>query len=474
MQFAPRNALLPCLVVAVCAVSAMTGAVGADLEALPAHNADIEESSVSGLSSGAFMAVQFGTAWSSIIKGIGVVAGGPFYCAQRSVTTATNDCMKGPPPAQSVFTGMADRSAAAGHIDPTDNLRRQKVYVFHGFNDGTVAESVTRATVGFYDHYLGNAGRGNLFYQTTLGAGHAFVLAQPPQTAKDCSVTATPYIDRCGYAQAGVILRHIYGALAKPHQPNELTGAVKSFSQESYARPDTPGALSMGNEGYVYVPKECEGTTGPACRVHVVLHGCLQDANDVGREVVDKAGFNEWADTNRLIVLYPQTTARPLMLPFQPFNPLACWDWWGYVTNDDTYVAKPGRQITAIKKMLDALTSKYRPQPPVSSTPGTAPAALEVIDASDKAAALVWAPMSGAEAYRVWRAGADAAFAPVASVAGPSFSDRGLAAGSSYRWRVTAVVNGVEGPAAETTATTKATPPRCDRPGTCPVTLAPN
>jgi hypothetical protein len=28
--------------------------------------------------------VQFGVAWSSIVKGVGVIAGGPYYCAQGS------------------------------------------------------------------------------------------------------------------------------------------------------------------------------------------------------------------------------------------------------------------------------------------------------------------------------------------------------------------------------------------------------
>jgi poly(3-hydroxybutyrate) depolymerase len=465
------NTHLRCLAFALTfAAPGLASAPAADLEKLPAYSANIAESSVSGLSSGAFMAVQFGTAWSSTIKGVGVVSGGPFYCAQARIATATTQCMKGPPPPSSVFTGMADRTAASGDIDPTDNLRRQKIYLFHGFNDGTVAESVMNATAAFYQHYLGDAGRGNLFYQATLGAGHAFVLAQLPQADKDCSATASPYIDRCGYDQAGIILRHIYGALEPPRKPDELTGKVKSFSQEAYARPDTPGALSMANEGYVFVPKDCEGATGPACRVHIVLHGCQQDANDIGRQVVDKVGFNEWADANRIIVLYPQTRARPLPLPTQPLNPLACWDWWGYVTYDDAYVTKSGRQITAIKKMLDALTAKYRPQPAPPPAPGTAPAALEVIDASDQAAALAWAPVSGAGTYRVWRAGAAGSFAQVGNVAGPSFSDTGLAPQSAYRWHVTAIVGGVEGPSsADVTAATKATPPPCDQPGTCPL-----
>src|SRR5215470_14653440 len=76
---------------------------------LGAYNADIKESSISGISSGAFMAVQFGVSWSSIVKGVGVIAGGPYYCAQGtamdgllgnlgSSLAATGPCMKGPPP----------------------------------------------------------------------------------------------------------------------------------------------------------------------------------------------------------------------------------------------------------------------------------------------------------------------------------------------------------------------------------------
>src|SRR5262245_62735078 len=76
-------------------------------EKLAAYNAAIGESSISGISSGAFMAVQFGFAWSSVITGVGVVAGGPFYCAQASaadilnafatpILNATGPCMKGP------------------------------------------------------------------------------------------------------------------------------------------------------------------------------------------------------------------------------------------------------------------------------------------------------------------------------------------------------------------------------------------
>jgi hypothetical protein len=48
--------------------------------ALGAYNVNLADTSVSGLSSGGFMASQLGVAWSSVFaRGFGVFAGGPFY-----------------------------------------------------------------------------------------------------------------------------------------------------------------------------------------------------------------------------------------------------------------------------------------------------------------------------------------------------------------------------------------------------------
>src|SRR5271167_1584316 len=65
-------------------------AIAADAPALRGFNAAIEDSSISGISSGGFMAVQFATAWSSVIKGVGVVAGGPFWCARADADDFIN------------------------------------------------------------------------------------------------------------------------------------------------------------------------------------------------------------------------------------------------------------------------------------------------------------------------------------------------------------------------------------------------
>src|SRR5438309_1755308 len=135
-------------------------------ERLNGFNADINESSVSGISSGAFMAVQFATAWSSVIKGVGVVAGGPYWCAKADaddfmngytlpIMNATGPCMSGPPTELGSSFAKADAKSASGDIDSLQFVSRQKVYVFHGYNDAVVAKSVTDAAADFYRHYLG-------------------------------------------------------------------------------------------------------------------------------------------------------------------------------------------------------------------------------------------------------------------------------------------------------------------------------
>jgi poly(3-hydroxybutyrate) depolymerase len=234
---------------------------------------------------------------------------------------------------------------------------------------------------------------------------------------------------------------------------------MKSFDQSIYTKPDGPTWLSLARTGYVFVPAACEN--GEPCRVHIALHGCQQDADDIniGRVFIDRAGYNAWADANRLIVLYPQTVSS-----WYPYNPKACWDWWGYVKFSDSYITKAGPQIKALKAMLDALTSGATPAP-------ASPAAslvLTVIDTSDIAADLAWTPQAGATGYRVWRARGDGQFTAIADVAAPGFADSGLTPRSAYRWRITALTNGLEGPPSNEAEAVTRPAAACANPGSCP------
>jgi hypothetical protein len=418
------------------------------------------------------MAVQFGFAWSSIIKGVGVVAGGPYYCAQASaadfisgytlpIATATGPCMKGPPPDLRPMIAKVEAKAAAGEIDPLTNLTLQKIYLFHGYNDAFVAKSVTDATAKFYRHYLGDVARGNLFYQYTGSAGHSFAVNEQAGV-NSCSANQSPFVNQCGYDQAGIILQHVYGAL-RPGTLGPLSGSIKSFDQNRYTGRHIAGALSMGDEGYAFVPSACE--QGAACKVHIALHGCQQDVGTIGRLFIEQTGYNAWADANRIIVLYPQARASP----FLPSNPNSCWDWWSYVDHGDDYVTKAGAQIAAIKAMLDALTAGGGLAPTPSPDPGGGPAELTVTDTSDTEAALAWSPVAGAMRYRISRAGTDGVFHSMGETLGPSYSDHGLAPATRYVWQVMALIGGkAQPPSPVARATTQPTPTVCDTPGNCP------
>ena len=63
-------------------------------EFLHRYNIDITSTTVSGLSSGAFMAQQFHFAESDIVSGAAIIAGGPYYCARGRLVFATDKCMQ--------------------------------------------------------------------------------------------------------------------------------------------------------------------------------------------------------------------------------------------------------------------------------------------------------------------------------------------------------------------------------------------
>ena len=145
-------------------------------------------------------------------------------------------------------------------------------------------------------------------YVTNLAAGHAFVTEA---SGLACAESGKPYVVDCDYDQAGALLRHIYGDL-KPSS-SEPTGELVVFDQRAFTR--DLGDHGLGDHGFVYVPANCRDDEG--CRVHVAFHGCEQSRGAIDDVFAKETGFTRWADTNRLIVLYPQTTTGAL-------NPQSC------------------------------------------------------------------------------------------------------------------------------------------------------
>jgi poly(3-hydroxybutyrate) depolymerase len=87
------------------------------------HQQQAATITVSGISGGAFMAVQFHIAHSSIVSGAGIVAGGPYYCAFGNLLTAQLNCMKTPALIDiDALVQVTKNTALTGTIDPLEHL----------------------------------------------------------------------------------------------------------------------------------------------------------------------------------------------------------------------------------------------------------------------------------------------------------------------------------------------------------------
>ncbi len=332
---------------------------------------------VSGLSSGGFFAHQFHLAHSGLVTGAGIVAGGPYGC----VETITNPHWPHPPldwfsaalvacthysgdrfwglrpapPRVEDSLALVAEAWRRGDIDDPANLADDRVWLFLGDRDEIVPQTVAATLKGFYEA-LGVRGA-RLRVEPNdprRPANHGMpvdrFLGDSRFPKRDCSEHQPPFVVECGRDAAELLLRHLYpegfdGAAADPH----AAGTLAAFNQAEFSG-GRAAAASLSGVGYVYVPTACRGAAA-TCRLHVAFHGCRQNVDARGSDrahddFVRDAGYNRWAAANRIVVLYPQTTASAL-------NPNRCWDFWGYTGLD--YRTRRGPQMRAVKAMVDRL-----------------------------------------------------------------------------------------------------------------------
>jgi poly(3-hydroxybutyrate) depolymerase len=302
---------------------------------LKTYTLDRTKTMAAGVSAGAYMATQLQVAYSRTFHGTAIFAGGPFFCAQDNVYIALDDCTNNYYPTNvPLLEQDTDNTAFYGYIDATSNLHGQKAWLFSGTNDTTVYPSIVRDLQTYLNHY--SVATTTNF---TTPAGHGWI---SPDATGACGATASPFLNNCGFDAEQTFLTTLYGTLS-PRRTGSLTGSLLAFDQNEFLG-GSAGAYSMDSTGYVFVPAAC--ASGSTCKLLVALHGCAQGYQQVGSAFVTNSGINEWADTNNIIVLYPQAIETS-------YNPNGCWDWWGYLSTD--YAAKSGPQMSAIYTMVQRL-----------------------------------------------------------------------------------------------------------------------
>ncbi|OYZ12816.1 MAG: hypothetical protein B7Y39_18720 [Bdellovibrio sp. 28-41-41] len=152
-------------------------------------------------------------------------------------------------------------------------MKNSKVYIFSSPKDTVVPKLNSDRLYEFYANFIP---KNQIFYQSTVNAGHSWVT-------------------------------NSYGNLKVSRAPKAVVNAqLYQFDQTEFQSQNS----ALHNFGYIYVPKACmesrRSSTMDACKLHVALHGCLQNPSIVQDKFAVNSGLNTWAEANNIVILYPQ------------------------------------------------------------------------------------------------------------------------------------------------------------------------
>ncbi|MFW6344814.1 MAG: poly(3-hydroxybutyrate) depolymerase [Halomonas sp.] len=329
-----------------------TPAVAEGLPDLPRLAIADDDVSVLGVSSGGYMATQLAVAWPERFSGLGVLAAGPWSCAQGALRLALGQCMTtrlGLPNLDELEArrqGYLERDL----VGESEDLAELRVFVWHGKEDDTVAPSLGRALAKQFRGWLANPDR-QLKTMESERVGHGWPISHYPAPAPatdlaGCRQGGGTHVLNCDLDIAGEALGWLHGELAPAKAPG---GELMTFDQASVR-----SAKGLDDAGYLFVPAACEAG---GCDLTVALHGCGMGAEQIGETFVRHSGLNEWATSNRRVVLYPQAETSLA-------NPQGCWDWWGFAEStwqlDPLHDSREGTQTRALMAMIERLQQAPR------------------------------------------------------------------------------------------------------------------
>lgn len=365
---------------------ASAGPAAADHDAIPdppplqvsqrlPSDLDLEhgETTVSGLSSGAFFAHQFHIAFAESVAGAALLAGGPYGCAEviknpfmpwttmdpgsAAVVACTHYLgdrfwgLSTRPPAAEDARQLIMAASEADEIDDPGNLADDRVWLFRGQLDKVVPAGVGESLSELYrllgvDEDALHVEPGDPERPASHGMPVERFAGESRFAPQDCAAHALPFVIECGYDAAGLLLQHLYPDGFEGAGDAHGAGTLFAFDQAEFFHASSTAGLSA--VGYLYVPDDCRSGT---CRLHVAFHGCRQNADAQGEDrihddFIRDAGYNRWAAGNRIVVLYPQATVAA-------GNPRACWDFWGY--SGDGWRSREGVQMQAVAAMVGHL-----------------------------------------------------------------------------------------------------------------------
>lgn len=269
--------------------------------------------SVSGVSSGGFMAVQHHVAFSSQVKTVGVVAGGPYLCENIPACTKYPELID-----EHLLEAVTANLALSGVIDNPANMRGSKAYLYSGSLDTVVNPGVVKKLSNYYRVFGVHVEE---MYDVASEHGWPSESYGVP-----CWELKSPYINKCGFSFS----KYMFG-----ESSDNRDGKIVQVGQVG-------GELvSMAGSAYVYIPNNISKN-----EIHVSYHGCEQTIDDIGTSFVLHSGLNDVG----VIVIYPQAV-RTIV------NPYGCWDWWGYT--GPNFATKLSPQMNVVMDLVRRVADIY-------------------------------------------------------------------------------------------------------------------
>lgn len=317
------------------------------LPELPRLGIAADDVSVVGVSSGGYMATQLAVAWPERFSGLGVLAAGPWSCARGALRLALGQCMTsrlGAPELDELANRHRDY-LERDLVGDRQALAQLRVFVWHGTEDDTVSPDLGRALAEQFQGWLATPEE-QLLQLESEDIGHGWPVmarvATPVGILADCRNGGGTQLLACGLDIAGEALGWLHGELAPPTEA--VGGNLMRFDQA-----EVRDAKGLADAGYLFVPEGCEDG---GCGLTMALHGCGMGAGQIDDAFVRHSGLNEWAASNRRVILYPQADTSLA-------NPQGCWDWWGFAESawqlNPLHDTRQGTQIGALMGMIDRL-----------------------------------------------------------------------------------------------------------------------
>jgi hypothetical protein len=321
---------------------------------------------ISGLSSGGYMAGQFHIAHSKHIKNVAIFSAGPYYCSLGDFDKISKDCMANPENLDlNLLVNIAKEFSDLKLNDDLAYLKDAKVYNFMGLKDTRVLPGVSQKLDEFYQIF-----DAKVMNEVVEDSQHAFPTDNPENNK--CDYLGFPFINNCEINGAYNALKYItsdfkknkFDAFEKLDNYREILKNSKiklenliEINQSQYFNYEN---ISMNEKAFVYIPDNCKNKQN-VCDLHVAFHGCRQTLDHIQMSFIEKTGYLQVAEIFDFVLLFPQAKLSEDI----PFNPNGCWDFWGYNTSlkisshedgDKKYFStKKGKQIAAVWNIINDL-----------------------------------------------------------------------------------------------------------------------